>query len=147
MTLRELVDWYLTHKTEEAGDCLLFTGHIGGAGYPKVTWNRKDYSLHRLVCEAFHEAASGGRSCPATHACGNKRCINPEHLRWGTPRSNHRDAIGHGRRGRCRLTDSQVLLARILHARGYSSRKLARAAHISDVNMLKCVKRLSYQWV
>ena len=146
-SLVELVRWYLDNAVVREGECLTFEGHIGNNGYAKITWNGKDRNLHRLVCEATHGAPTGSRSCPATHSCGNKRCINPEHLSWGTPRSNFLDTVRHGRAAKCRLTETQVRLARALFAKGYSASKLARAARVSSVNMLKCVKGLSYQWV
>ena len=96
MTLDELVRWYLAHRVEQAGDCLLFTGHCGSAGYPKVQWNGHTHSLHRLVCEWQHgPTLFEGRQSHAMHRCGNKRCINPKHLEWGDAVMNRQDMLRH----------------------------------------------------
>ena len=148
MTLSELVAWYTRNRTEEAGNCLLFTGPVGNNGYPKVTWNGKDHSLHRLVCERwFGPPPLQGRFSHAMHACGNHRCINPLCLSWGNAELNYLDTVRHGRLGKRKLTELQVRRCRDLYAAGASASSLARMLGISNVNMLRAVKRQSYRWV
>lgn len=49
----------------------------------------------------------------ALHSCDNPPCVNPAHLRWGTPRDNITDAVLRGRhRANERITDEQVVEAR-----------------------------------
>jgi hypothetical protein len=36
------------------------------------------------------------------HSCDNRRCINPDHLSWGTHRDNQLDRAAKGRCGDCR---------------------------------------------
>jgi hypothetical protein len=43
----------------------------------------------------------------ALHSCDNRRCVNPEHLRWGTYLDNTRDAYLRGRH-KTQLTDEDV---------------------------------------
>ena len=70
---------------------------MGTNGYPKVTWRGKDYALHRLVCEWKHgPTLFQGRQSHAMHECGNKECVNPDHIRWGDARMNYADAVRHG---------------------------------------------------
>ena len=117
-------------------------------GYP---WAGERY-LHREVCKAVHGAPPLGSKSHATHACGNKACLNPWHLRWGTAATNMQDTIRHyaagtGSGGSRKLTWSQVLLARALYALGMRIEPLAEAAHITRRSMFDCVKHRTYQWV
>lgn len=73
-------------------DCIFWPFGMPKKGYPKVNKN----SAHRLVCKA------------AAHSCGKGHlgCINPNHLRWASPKENNADKIAHGtanRGDRCNL--------------------------------------------
>ena len=49
---------------------------------------------HIIMCRWVHgERPPGQQAC---HSCGNVFCINPNHLRWGTPLENAQDKVKHG---------------------------------------------------
>lgn len=78
-----------------------------GAHSDRVNGATKNYDIHRYVCEKAH-GAPPEQNHQAAHACGNKLCINKNHLRWASPKANMHDAILHGTmrgggRGRQRL--------------------------------------------
>lgn len=54
--------------------------------YPQIRVNGKMHRRHRVECEKAHGAPEAGQH--ALHSCDNKRCINPEHLSWGSPQKN-----------------------------------------------------------
>lgn len=64
--------------------------------------NRNGYAIFRNVRISRHllTVASGppgpGRIY-ALHSCDNPPCVNPEHLRWGTPQDNVDDMFARGR--------------------------------------------------
>jgi hypothetical protein len=80
----------------------------------------------------------------ALHSCDNKRCINPEHLRWGTHSDNMKDAVERGRHANnlrnfaqtenrkrgaeqraARWTELQVLTMRACYAAGETQTSIA----------------------
>lgn len=78
----------------KAGACMEWTGHYfshpkKGRTYPYMYHQGKVWRGNRLVLSLVT------RKCPpdmmALHHCDNPRCVNPEHLYWGTDRDNVRD--------------------------------------------------------
>ena len=65
----------------------------------------------------------------ACHSCGNEKCINPDHLRWGTAKENAADKILHGTSGN-KLNDNQV--HEIYQNRDSSTKLLAMQYNISE---------------
>lgn len=61
-------------------------------GYGRVSANGKTYVAHRLA----YEMAKGpiGDEMMIDHACHNRECTNPEHLREVTPQQNSQHRIG-----------------------------------------------------
>lgn len=75
---------------------------------------RRRYSVHRLVCLAFHGRPEDGANV-TRHLNGISRDNRAANLKWGTHADNAQDAIRHGTFGkgmrahRRKLTDEQVL--------------------------------------
>lgn len=112
----------LIERTEEYGDCLLWTGAVGsGTGHPIY----KPYGQPcTLVRRAMYQL-NGGELIPRKPidtTCGEKRCINPAHLVQSTTskiakRAAKRGAfsgivraskIAESRRGKMKLTMEQA---------------------------------------
>ena len=101
------------HYIGVAPFCRIWTGKVGGPGYPRIMIKRKHYSGHRLVARVWHGIPQPGDY--ACHKCDNRRCLNPKHIYWGSQKDNMKDAQRRERteRGedRCNsiLTESDVL--------------------------------------
>ncbi len=70
-------------RTEEYADCLLWTGSTDANGYPTY----KPYGCPcTLVRRAMFELNGGvlERRVPIEVTCGEKRCLNPKHLKAST---------------------------------------------------------------
>lgn len=77
-------------------------------GYPSFVAatgaDKKDVTVHRLVCEAFHGPAPEGKPL-ACHANGVKTDNRSENLYWGSYQDNQLDTIKHGKNPRVNRTN------------------------------------------
>ena len=90
---KEWLDNALKANTDECLEWPFFVLTKGSdKGYGKYL---KQYT-HRIVCKLAH-----GEPLPdkpfALHACHNRKCCNPKHLRWGSAKENTADMITAGR--------------------------------------------------
>lgn len=116
-------------KVDKSGDCWEWIAGKSSTGYGKFCFNGKMTSAHRIAY-LFHYGFLV-HNILILHRCGNRGCVNPEHLYAGTHKDNYRDMVHHGRlavfRGEdnpsSKLTESQVALIR---ASNLSTRKIGK---------------------
>jgi len=121
-----LSKWIMENAKHDGDECLLWPFSISTLGYPGNTlWNGKQMFGHRAMCFAAHGHPKRDQS-HAAHRCGNRWCINPNHLRWASVSENQMDRVKHGtsnrggRHGSAKLCETSVL-------RIYKSRRKIRA--------------------
>jgi len=100
--------------------------------------------LHRLIYVALHGLPPMGTV--VRHACDERRCIWPDHLRIGTQRENLREMVARGRWAGPRnedhqwavLTDAQIADIRARVAAGATQKAVAMAfgVHCSHVSRI-----------
>lgn len=64
-------------------------------GYGRTKYNGRNYGAHVVALIKATGELPNGRV--AMHACDNPRCINEDHLSWGTYSQNNLDSIAKGR--------------------------------------------------
>lgn len=74
------------YEVDKDTGCWIWKGYISPRGYGQLSINRKRYQAHRLSYEIFN--GSLVRSLVICHNCNNTKCVNPEHLRQDTQKSN-----------------------------------------------------------
>ena len=68
----------LLSRTDEIGDCLIWTSTIGATGYPVINTGGQVHHARRLMHTLSGGIIGAGQVVRAT--CEDKRCINPAHL-------------------------------------------------------------------
>lgn len=77
----------------KANGCWLWRGHISRTGYGVFAYKAGcKVTAHRYALLVTAGLPPDGAVYYACHKCRNKNCVNPDHLYWGTPKQNVRDA-------------------------------------------------------
>jgi hypothetical protein len=90
-------------KYERQGDCLIWTAAKAGSvkwkyGVVRIPGKRSlgMFRAHRLAWEHANDATIPDGMF-VLHSCDVTLCVNPEHLRVGTPKENTKDMMDRGR--------------------------------------------------
>lgn len=110
--------WLDTHLAAliHGDECIDWPYAKNGAGYGRISIDRRARNVPALVLEAFHGPPPPKHE--VSHLCHNPSCVNPNHLEWATHLSNVRLSIAEGRAdytGPAKLTARQVRSIRYAH--------------------------------
>jgi hypothetical protein len=103
----------------DADGCWNWQGSVDTRGYGNLNVGGRMQRVHRVAYMLWVgdiPKATGHHGTVVMHACDNRRCCNPDHLRLGTQKDNVRDMEAKGRarhhagtdNGRAILTPEQV---------------------------------------
>jgi len=77
-------------------DCILFEGDTDEKGYGVLCIKGQTFSAH-AISMALNKPLEYEPRRLVCHTCDNPRCINPEHLYYGTHADNIHDWHDHGK--------------------------------------------------
>ncbi|HMM73890.1 MAG TPA: hypothetical protein PKC22_16980 [Rhodocyclaceae bacterium] len=81
LTEEQMRQWLL-ENVRIRDDCRIWAGAVDSRGQPVVMWDGKNYKARRLLGSLL------GLMTDASHLswtfCGDRRCLAPEHQRYGT---------------------------------------------------------------
>lgn len=111
----------LSARQELSNECAIWPFGRDSEGYAATWHNGASIRAHAVNCEAVHGPKPVDKD-HAAHNCGNRLCVNPQHLRWATHAENMQDKVLHGTNWRHRgeahanskLTAAQVAEIRAL---------------------------------
>lgn len=83
------------HWTRRNGECVEWTGSIGGSGYGRLTVRGERTPAHRYAWERENGPIPDG--LVVDHRCINRTCVNVDHLRVVTQGENVRAQSARGR--------------------------------------------------
>lgn len=117
----------------ETDECVLWPFSLDRLGYgnmhTKTTRTAKAHAVSLMirVPKPFPEA----HALHASHeVCGNRHCVNPNHLRWGTRGENMADRIIDGTSAK-RLNPDKVRKIRAMRAEGKTNQSIADVIGVS----------------
>lgn len=122
--------WTLVDKTPGQGpdgECWEWQGYCP-YGYGELSFNGKRVKATRLSWELANNKVA---TLHILHSCHNPPCVNPEHLRQGTPADNAKDKVEAGRQPKgektwnAKLTEENVRYLRQEVQQGRSRQELA----------------------
>lgn len=138
-------------EEHEGGDgCWLWEDRIDAQGYGRLSFQGKQGAVHRLSCLVFH-GPPPVEGLHALHHCDVKPCWRPDHLYWGTPADNTRDALERGRikfgmdRQGTKLTDEQVREVYRHYHEGVGLAEIAERYSVSIATVCAIGKRRARQ--
>ena len=113
-------------------------------GYGYISWGMRDWRAHRLAYELFVGPIPEGLVV-RHYVCDNPCCVNPAHLKLGTPQENNQDKMdkdrwGGGRKHRLPGPLWPRFLRR-LNELGISQRRLAVKFGVSANTILETIYR------
>lgn len=86
--------WFFVNKDSIFNGCWKWEGGLTHYGYGELAFNGERWRTHILSWTL----ANGRRpTLHILHSCDHPWCVNPDHLREGTPADNARDKIERGR--------------------------------------------------
>jgi hypothetical protein len=149
-------DWLLEHAIHDGNECLIWPYASSSTGYPVINWQKyKTRSATRIMCEMAHGLPPSPKH-QCAHSCGNGHngCINPQHLRWATPKENNADQLVHGTRPRgssrpnAKLNEASVAAARDAYSRHEkNSIELANELGVSQSTISAILNRRTWAHV
>lgn len=126
---------------------------VGSAGYSVVGLYRRgvrrQFSVHRLVAEAFIGACPQEHETAHTDGCRTHNCA--ANLRWATARENERDKVQHGtscageRNPSAQLTSKAVIEIRTLCGGGLTQNEAALRYGITKTTVCSILRRRTWR--
>lgn len=143
---------FLALQAQQTDDCILWPYATSGRGYGQIRHDGRIQPAHRLSCEMAHGPAPSIEA-QAAHACRNRHCVNPRHLRWATPAENQGDRIKDGTSNRGtrnrwnKLTESDVWQIRFFARGGLRHSDVARHFGVSRRSVSDIAAGVTWGWV
>jgi hypothetical protein len=146
----------LLRKTERVGACLIYTGSKGPGGYGWFTYKFDQYIYFMNTAHVTMWVLDHGRvpsGLYVLHTCDQPLCVEPAHLRVGSPAENMRDKADRGRQTRgsqfehAKLNEAQVHQLRLDYAAGVSMPELAKRHAVTLQTIASAVHRRAWKHV
>ena len=143
------------HANRKEGECWLWGGTLTHQGYGCMQLSKEGF-VRQLGAHRYSYALLVG-PIPAgafiLHSCHVKRCVNPAHIRAGSPADNSRDMVEAGRQafnrgekhGLARVTADAVReIRRLYREDGVRQRDLARGFGLTQASISRIIRR--HRW-
>lgn len=146
-------DFILKRSVEMSNGCIEWQGPRDKDGYGRVYFDYKTYPTSRLMARLVYGEPEPGMF--ALHSCDNPPCVNPQHLRWGTPKENTQDSVRKGRHNPPKLQGFQAGTAKLdfekiaiifeMRKNGYTYRAIGKIIGLDHKGVLNAYKGNTYK--
>lgn len=144
-------------KVQKTDSCWIWMGCIEERGYGRVIYKGKKQKPHRVI-KALNSGLALSeipKKLLACHTCDNRKCVNPDHIFWGSNTDNMRDAavkrrlagkgwFGVARKGSKnparKLSEPQVVEILSMLSSGESNISIARKFKVTE-SAIRSIKR------
>ena len=89
------INFLQNNKNYKGDDCVLWP-YLRSKEYGQINFGGVNTNASRVMCILAHGQPPNDGIYYACHSCGNPPCVNPNHLRWDTPKGNQKDRIKDG---------------------------------------------------
>lgn len=141
-----------SHLLTRDNACIEWPFSLTPLGYGCINYKGRTTSPHRLMCVWANGPKPRARM-EVAHSCGNRRCINPLHLRWATREDNQAERVIHGTSNRgerqwmSKLTREGVHEIRRLSVGGMSSYQIAAQFNVHSRTIRDAIARRTWAWL
>lgn len=130
-------------KVNRGGECWEWVGGGRGVGYGSFKIEGKVYDAHRVSYMLHIGRIPDGMV--VMHACDNRNCVNPSHLRIGTQKDNMEDCKKKGRLARqdsrgSAETKHAAKVALALKERGVSFCQSAKMLGVTKSSLMRALR-------
>lgn len=132
----------LKERTQQNGrGCWEYTMYRTKKGYGIMWAFGSRWRAHRLSYYLFYGAIPVNTQIQ--HICDNPSCVNPDHLKPGTPKENTKDMLSRSRdKGNRNLSFSQIETIRIMSRLNiFGSKTLSKCFNISERYCRKIINK------
>jgi len=148
----ELKNWLIANSDKVDHDCFGWPyNRHPQHGYGVLGIGGKTVGAHAYMCELVNGPKESDE-LQAAHNCGNGWCLNPNHLRWATPKENQADRIDHGtdnrgsKHGASKYNPELVKKARELYQTMDAS-KVSEILGVPRTFVYSVANRQTWNWV
>lgn len=127
----------------ELGRCWVFTGPRSRRGYGQFRGGHQPQGSRYSWSLETGETLT--RDIEICHHCDNPPCVRFSHLFKGTHAQNMADMSRKGRTARRKLTDAEVLAARMAFAAGQDAAAIAQDFGIHTTNLYRLLRGITYR--
>ncbi|CAL65467.1 helix-turn-helix domain-containing protein [Christiangramia forsetii] len=130
-------------KIKYKGKLLNIKIHKGKTGklMKKVSFNRSQYSVPKLILETYGEPMPEGRHY-ATYKDGNIENLHPDNLYWNKTHIITKERKFENDLKSSKLTKDQTYSAFVSHSKGIPISKIAENYKVSDMTVYRAIQRL-----
>jgi N-formylglutamate amidohydrolase len=141
-------------QIEKNGDCWLWRGSLSNNGYGQIKTKRyggKKLSISASRYALYLKTKELPEDKFACHTCDNKRCVNPDHLFWGTASENQIDCSSKIRRKNqiySSYEQAVEIIKELKETKTYEEIAVIAKKHGISTNTAKSVKyKTAWVWV